>query len=78
MKWDRILYQRIECMFSQSTNIFNYQYNLFSVSFFHDFLKKLVKDACLVDLLLASVCAFLFGFFAGDGLLLFTGGSLIV
>ena len=62
-----------------SIRVFDYQYNKsFTVIFFHDFLKKLVKEACLVDLLFISVCAFLFAFFAGDGLFSFTGGSLVI
>jgi len=55
-----------------------YQYNKFTVSFFHDFLKKPFKEACLVDLFFVSVYAFLFAFFAGDGLFSFTGGSLVI
>ena len=58
--------------------VFHYQYNQFKVSSFYDFLKKLVKEACLVDLLFVSVYDFLFVFFAGDGLFSFTGGTLLI
>ena len=58
--------------------VLNHQYNKFSISFFYDFLKKLVKEACLVDLLFVSEYDFLFVFFAGDGLFSFTGGSLVI
>ena len=51
--------------------VFHYQYNQFKVSSFYDFLKKLVKEACLVDLLFVSVYDFLFVFFAGDDLFSF-------
>lgn len=44
----------------------------------YDFLKKLVKEACLVPLFFMSACVFLFVFLAGEGCFSFMCGSVVI
>ena len=44
----------------------------------YDFLKKLVKEACLVPLFFISACVFLFVFLAGEGCFSFICGSVVI
>lgn len=51
--------------------------NMFSNKTHYDFLKKLIKEACLAPLFLISTCVFLLVFLAGDGGRSFSGGSVV-
>ena len=52
--------------------------NFFTVNSDYDFLKKLVKEACLAPLFFTSTCVFLLVVLTGDGRFSFTEGSVTV
>lgn len=72
-EWGRIHWKE----HSRSSSVDDNNLNMFSNKTHYDFLKKLIKEACLAPLFLISTCVFLLVFLAGDGGRSFNGCSVV-